>query len=119
MAMIHGGCDGQAQKIISLTSKCLILVIGCNISTLMLAVVICTTILFQSTILTIVIHRIVAATDVFVAIFAVYSHFAFGEWLYFGICSKCHYRVESHCLQRIRATSVDPPTATTTPMPDL
>lgn len=102
MAILLANCHKQAQSIIRIISKCLILAISCNISTFMLMAVFIASVSLGRTPLQITIHRCVLALDTFVTMFAVYSQFEFGEWLYFAICKHTHEKIQARWIKKIQ-----------------
>ena len=106
----------QAKCIIGLVSKFLILVIMCNLSTLALIIVIFVSVSIDYTDLGTTLHQICAAMDIVVAVFVIYSHFTFGEWIYHKICHKCHNIIQNRFLIGINnnTTAVITPTLTST-----
>ena len=107
----------RTKNTISLISKCLMLVIMCNVSTLALIAIIFVSVFIKVTILQTIIHSWLAAIDTLVAVFAIYSHFTFGDWLYRKICFKCDSWIENRFMTVIRengaqASSTTPTTPT-------
>ena len=96
--------SGKDLPVLHLISKLLVLVIVCTCFTLILVGVIVMRMLSdQLSHLPQTIQSIAYALDIFASMFAIYSQFGFGEWLYKAICWKCHMPVLNSYINRLPA----------------
>ena len=81
----------------------MVLAVGCSLTTLLLIGALFIPSQIEYDVLRTLVRRTVGSLDIFIAIFAVYSHFGFGERLYFQICKCCHLQLEYRWINAIRS----------------